>query len=125
MTRKWTPRRGDVVLLRFPFIDSATGAVTTKMRPALVVSGSAIHRHTSDIIVLAISSRPASRPLPTDFEIRQHTPEFQRSGLRVTSWIKASNITFVPRSAVHRRVGHLPAQVLQLVEERLRLALEL
>jgi mRNA-degrading endonuclease toxin of MazEF toxin-antitoxin module len=125
MSPHWNPRRGDIVLLHFPFVDATTGQVATKMRPALVVSGGTIHTHTADVIVVAISSRPGSRTLPTDFEIRQGTPEHGASGLRTTSWIKTSNIMNIPRSAVHRYIGHLPQATHSLVDQCLKRALDL
>ncbi|MFQ5340292.1 MAG: type II toxin-antitoxin system PemK/MazF family toxin [Anaerolineae bacterium] len=123
-TRSWSPQRGEVVLVRFPFLE-AGGRVQAKPRPAVVVSGRAIHKRTADVLIVAISSRPASQPLPTDYQIRHGTPEAGATGLKKTSWVKVSNLATVPRSAVTRRLGHLTPEVLQAVDDRLRLALGL
>lgn len=124
MIRSWQPQRGEVVLVRFPFLD-AEGSPQARLRPAVILSGDAIHRHTADVLLAAISSRPTSAPLPTDYQIPAGTPEHEAAGLKVTSWIKLSNLANVPRSAIARRLGRLIAASLQQVDERLRLALEL
>jgi mRNA-degrading endonuclease toxin of MazEF toxin-antitoxin module len=56
------PRRGDVVLLPFPFAD----LTSTKVRPALVLSSSLYHKSEPDIIVAAITSNV---PLTKDLQI--------------------------------------------------------
>ncbi|MDH7472810.1 MAG: type II toxin-antitoxin system PemK/MazF family toxin [Anaerolineae bacterium] len=122
--QRWQPRRGEVVLVRFPFLEIG-GRVQTKPRPAVIVSGSAIHDYTADVLIVAISSRPASQPLPTDYEIRLGTPEATAAGLKKTSWVKVSNLAAVPRAAVGRRLGHLNPEGLKAVDDRLRMALGL
>lgn len=123
-TTGWRPHRGDVVLVRFPFLGS-TGTAETKVRPALVVSGEVIHQETADILIAAISSRPASAPLSTDYQIILGTPESRSAGLIVTSWVKMSNLAAIPKAAVLRRLGRLTPEGLHAVDERLRLALDL
>ncbi|HID87753.1 MAG TPA: type II toxin-antitoxin system PemK/MazF family toxin [Anaerolineae bacterium] len=122
--RPWHPQRGEVVLVRFPFLEIG-GWVRVKPRPAVVVSGPVIHEQTADVLIAAISSRPTSRPLPTDYQIPYDTPEARAAGLKKTSWVKASNLATVPRAAVARRLGHLTAGGLRTVDDRLRLALGL
>ena len=111
-------------LVRFPFLQTG-GRVRAKPRPAVVISGQVIHDHTADVLIAAISSRPTSQPLPTDYPIRFGTPDFLAAGLRKTSWVKTSNLAAVPKSAVARRLGCLTPRGLQTVDNRLRLALEL
>lgn len=123
-TRPWQPQRGEVVLVSFPFIDTG-GGVQAKPRPAVVISGRMIHQTTADVLIAAISSRPASQPLPTDYQIVADTPEAQLAGIKMTCWVKASNLAAVPTSAVSRRLGHLSIAGLRQVDQRLRIALEL
>jgi mRNA-degrading endonuclease toxin of MazEF toxin-antitoxin module len=122
--RSWRPQRGEVVLVRFPFLE-AGGRVQAKPRPAVVVSGQIIHERTADVLIVAISSRPTSQPLPTDYQIPHGTPEAKAAGLKKTSWVKVSNLATVPRAAVARRLGHLSPAGLQAVDDCLRLALGL
>jgi len=107
------PRRGDVVLLPFPFAD----LTTTKVRPALVLSGSLYHKSEPDIIVAALTSNVAAHQGPTDYTLQ----DWRQAGPSV---VKASLATVEP-SLVYHRLGHLTDRDLREVEERLRLALEL
>ena len=118
------PQRGEVVLVNFPFVDTG-GQAQAKLRPAVVVSGQIVHQTTADVLIAAISSRPTSQPLPTDYEITIGTSEQKRAGLKKTSWVKASNLANVPRSAVTRRLGRLTPTGLKKLDRRLKLALEL
>jgi mRNA-degrading endonuclease toxin of MazEF toxin-antitoxin module len=111
-------------LVSFPFIDVG-GAAQAKPRPAVVISGRLIHQTTADVLIAAISSRPASQPLPTDYQIVAGTLEAQLAGVKMTCWVKTSNLAAVPKAAITRRLGSLSAEGLQNVEHRLRLALEL
>lgn len=95
--------RGEVVLVSFPYLDTG-GAPQTKARPALVLSDKIVHDHTADVIVAAISSRPASRPLPTDVQISAGSREHKAAGLNITSWIKVATLAAILRTAVSRRL---------------------
>lgn len=53
-------RFGDIVLVPFPF----TNQTASKKRPAVIVSGEAYNRATSDIVLMAISSQLRTHPLP-------------------------------------------------------------
>jgi mRNA interferase MazF len=108
------PRRGDVVLLPFPFAD----LTSTKVRPALVLSSSLYHKSEPDIIVAAITSNVAAHQGPTDYTLQ----DWRRSGLLAPSVVKVSLATVEP-SLVYHRLGRLTDRDLKEVEKRLRLAL--
>lgn len=55
-------RRGEVVLVAFPFTD----LTTAKMRPALVVSSDAFNSRSLDVIVAAITSQIPRKTQPSD-----------------------------------------------------------
>lgn len=122
--RNWRPQRGEVVLVRFPFLESG-GQVQAKPRPAVIICGQVIHERTADVLIAAVSSRPTSRPLPTDYHISLDAVEAKVAGLKMTSWVKLSNLATVPRTAITRRLGYLTPAGLQAVDDRLRLALGL
>ena len=48
-------RRGDIVLVPFPFTDLSS----TKKRPALVVSPDSFNEHAQDVVLVAITSQPS------------------------------------------------------------------
>ena len=86
---------GEVVLIRFPFSDSSRG----RRRPALIL----LDAGDEDIIVARITSQ--SQGSPFDFELK----EWQASGLRVPSWVRAHKLATLRKSLVERRLGKLMA----------------
>ncbi len=120
----WQPRRGEVVLVSFPFVD-ASGTAQAKPRPAVIISSLLVHETTADVLIAAISSRPASQPLPTDYQIVAESREALLAGVKTTCWVKTSNLAAVPKAAVARRLGSLSPEGLRQVEQRLRMALDL
>ena len=60
-----TYRRGDVVLVPFPFTDFQT----TKQRPAVVVSPDALNQTRADLVLAAITSQQPPRLAADEFEI--------------------------------------------------------
>lgn len=109
-------RRGDVVLVPFPFAE----LTTTKTRPALIISGQAFASTEGRITVAGITSNVAAHRNATSYAL----PDWAGAGLKkpsvVTSWLA----TLSPR-LVQLKVGRLTAYDLREVERRLRIALEL
>ena len=89
-------RRGDVLLVQFPF----SGGAGAKTRPALVVSTDAYHEEWDELLVVAITSRPPRTPRPTDYPLQ----DWQAAGLTQPSWVR-SHLATVDRRLVLRRVG--------------------
>ena len=72
-------RRGDVVLVAFPFV--ARGQVQRKRRPALVVQSDRYNRRRAAVIIAAITSTRAHRELPAKVVVSKETPEGRQAGL--------------------------------------------
>ena len=109
-------RCGDVVLVPFPFSDLST----TKVRPAVVVSGSLYHTTELDLILAAITSKTATATGPLDYVLS----EWQAANLRYPSALKPVLFTPDPGRVLHR-IGALTPSDLAEVDRRLRRALEL
>ena len=109
-------RRGDVLLVPFPFSDLST----TKVRPAVVVSGSLYHRSEPDLLLAAITSRVAAATGPFDYGLS----DWRAAGLRYPSALKPVLFTLDPGRVIHH-VGALTARDLAQVSSRLAQALEL
>jgi mRNA-degrading endonuclease toxin of MazEF toxin-antitoxin module len=124
MTNGRPLERGDVVLVAFPYVER-TGAVQSKMRPAVIVSGKTVHAQTPDVVIAAISSRPMSQPQSTDVPVLVETPEHKTAGLKVNSWIKVAALASVPRAVITRRLGRCNNALLSTIEQKLRVVLEL
>jgi mRNA interferase MazF len=69
---------GDVVIVDFP------GFVQTKRRPALVVSTTAYHTASVDVILAVITSNIAGATLPTDYVLQ----DWAAAGLRRASAVR-------------------------------------
>ena len=110
--------RGNVVLARFPFTD-LTG---TSPRPAVIVSQGQLG---DDIVLVAISSVVRGTLAPTDYTVEYNHPEFNSTGLRVTSVIRMHKLATVERSVIIRRLGSLGPQLQAEVDRLLREVLAL
>ena len=114
-------RRGDIVLVGFPFTD----LTATKVRPALVVSPAAYHRATGDALLAAISSATGRRPQPTQVSVRQTDPGFPATGLKTSSWILCGKLFTVEQRLLLRRLGRLDRATTDRIDRALAAALGL
>ncbi|MDA8199822.1 MAG: type II toxin-antitoxin system PemK/MazF family toxin [Thermaerobacter sp.] len=86
-----------VVLVRFPFTDLSS----TKRRPAIVVSTTAFHHGTHDVIVVAVTSVPSA--MPADFPLM----DWSAGGLVKPSWARAGKILTLHDSIVEDILGRV------------------
>ena|SRR3989442_10691405 len=107
-------RRGDVVLVPFPFTDLSA----TKQRPALVVSPDSLNSARDDVVLVAITSQVPAR-LEAD-EIEIPSAELNATGLLKPSIMKLSKIVTIHRDLVRKRIGCLPAPTLERVLAQIR-----
>jgi mRNA interferase MazF len=114
-----SPRRGDVVIVDFPFSDR-TGS---KVRPALVVQADALNGRIADTIIALISS--THRTSPTQLLIDISTPEGRLSGLRQNSSVQGQNLLTIDQQLILRVIGRLPAATMAKVDDCLKTALGL
>lgn len=113
-------RRGDVVIIRFPF----AGGPGAKHRPGLVVQCDENNRRLSNTIVAAISSNTRlANTAPSQLLIDPTTPEGKVSGLLHPSAIKCENLFTAAKSEILRTIGSLPVDAMTKVDACLRAAL--
>jgi mRNA-degrading endonuclease toxin of MazEF toxin-antitoxin module len=85
-------RRGDVVLVDYPFSDRSG----SKVRPCLVVQADRNNQRLSDTIVVTITSRiQHASAEPTEPLIQVSTPGGRQSGLLFDSAVQCHNILTV------------------------------
>jgi len=115
MTPFTTPcRRGDVVLVPFPFTD----LTTAKQRPALVVSPDAWNAGHADVVLVAITSQfPVSSEAG---EIVLAPGDVQAAGLPKPSRVRPTKIFTMHRGLLRRTLGHLPETATASVLAELR-----
>src|SRR5438270_5692320 len=92
-------RRGDVVLVPFPFAD-LTGS---KVRPAVIVSADP---QGLELIVAFITSVLTNRsPRGAEVELLRSDPEFRVTGLKGESLIRLDKLITLSRALISRRLG--------------------
>ncbi len=110
------PKRGDIVLIPFPFAE----LTATKARPALVVSARGFFEAEGKMIVAAITSNVRAHRGRTNLYLRR----WKEAGLLkpsvVTSWLA----TLSPE-LVLMRIGNLGGPELGAVGNEIRYALDL
>lgn len=109
-------KRGDVLLVPFPFSDLSA----TKVRPAVVISSTAYHRAEPDIVLAALTSNVAAATGPFDVALKH----WQAAGLKFSTAFKPVVFTLDPARVKHK-VGALHKSDLAAVDTKLREALSL
>ena len=87
--------RGDVILVPFPFSDQST----TKKRPAVIISSDKYNSLSSDVIIMAITSRIDNLSSAGETTIR----DWQDAGLLKPSAIKAA-ISTIEQKLILKKV---------------------
>lgn len=106
--------KGKVVLVPFPFDDLSS----TKIRPAVCLTEPiGTHRH---IILAFITSQTPSELLETDLVIDLQKPDFEGTGLRISSTLRLHRLMTVTSSIIRRELGTLSSEMQRMVEEKLR-----
>ena len=99
-------KRGDIVLVPFPFTD----LTTTKQRPGLIISSDAFNASHDDVVLLAVTSQiPAS--IDAD-EFLIPAGELAACGLPKPSLVRLMKVFTLHQRLVIKRRGALPAKTL-------------
>ena len=111
------PQVNEIWLVQFPFSD----LTSTKLRPALVIS-----LHREDVILIGIFSKiPTGLLKNTWVIVSDHNLNFQQTGLKKTSLIRADKIATVHTSIFVRKLGTLPNNLVYPIQLALKEALNL
>ena len=115
-------RRGDIVLVDFPYSDLVRG----KVRPALVVQSNVWNRHLNTTMLVGITSSQHRRVgASTQYFIDIETTEGQQTGLRLDSVVQCEKIITINQSRILRAIGSLPDTAMQKINECLKAALSI
>lgn len=106
--------RGDVVRVR---LDPVEGSEQAGERPALIISPTVIIKHSSVILVAAITSKKTDRLHP--FETLIVPPE---GGLLMKSKVMLTQMRSIDKSRITRRYGCVSDDVMLEVENAIRVA---
>jgi len=111
------PKINEIWLVCFPFSDLKTN----KLRPALVI---AIHRE--EVIILGIFSKiPNDNLRETWVLVSDQDSEFQLTGLKKSSLIRADKIATVNQAVFQKRLGVLSSELIEKVNLALKISLNL
>ena len=109
-------RRGDVVLVPFPFTD----LTIEKLRPAVITSADP---QETDVVIAFISSIVSLGELSeTDYLLQRDNPDFAATGLKKTSTFKMRKLLTIERSKIVRRLGRVSLATQKELDMRLRCA---
>ena len=115
-------RRGDVILLHFPYI---TEPSVSKERPAVIIQNDMGNRLRSNIIVASISSKVPSRKYPFHFWVQMGSPEAEGTGIERDSVVQTENILTIPKSNVIKHIGRFSDDAMRQIDKCLRVSLDL
>ena len=114
--------RGDVVLVPFPFVTDFTKA---KARPAIVIQNDIANRFSPNLILALVSSTVPKKSYPFHYRMPGDSELAAQAGLERDSMVKTEVIITIPKSSILKKVGSLPAEAMNDVDECLRVSLGL
>ncbi|MCK4787478.1 MAG: type II toxin-antitoxin system PemK/MazF family toxin [Desulfobacteraceae bacterium] len=106
-------KRGDIVLLSFPFTDLQT----CKVRPALVVSSNSFNKKNQDAIFAFITTKEYTGPF--DIRINENDSSFPETGLKASSTLRTSKLMCLEQKLARRRLGRADKHLLQRINTAL------
>ena len=115
-------RRGDVVLVPFPYVTDFRKA---KSRPALVIQNDTGNRFGSTLIVALISSSMPEKRYPMHYPIAHPSATAKAAGLQRASVVKMETLVTLPRRAILKRLGALPREAMREADKALAFSLDL
>ncbi|MGH2592149.1 MAG: type II toxin-antitoxin system PemK/MazF family toxin [Anaerolineae bacterium] len=106
------PEQGDILLIPIPFTDLSS----QKRRPVIVVSNNAYNRSTADIVVVAMTSNPAS----ADYSFTINTSDLERGTLNRQGKVRVDKIYTLSQSIVVKTFGRVNLKVLDRIRNALQ-----
>lgn len=105
-------KRGDVVLITFPFSDLQG----IKVRPAVVISSDQYNKRSQDALFMLISSNIAN-PRSVDYLIQKEHPEFLKTGLKHASLVKCDKVVSLLQATAKRHLGCLSENMQRAIDQ--------
>lgn len=107
-------KRGEVVLVPFPFTD----LTSVKQRPALVVTADALNRTRSDVLVAAITSQVSAQLAEDEFLIS--SADAAQWGLPKPSVVRLTKLFSIHQQLIRKSLGAAPQPTLKIILEKLQ-----
>lgn len=114
-------RRGDVVIVKFPYVDGQHG----KKRPALIVQNDRDNARLANTVVAMISGSLRHAVEATQLLVDPARPEGASSGLHGPSVVKCCNLYTITQADIDRVIGRLSDAMMAKVDGCLMAPLDL
>jgi mRNA interferase MazF len=114
-------KRGDVVVVPFPFQDR----LGEKIRPAVIVQNDVDNARLANTILAMITGNLRDSGEPTTVLVDPSSGDGAGSGLKGPSLVKCCNLATVRQNRILHVIGHLSDAALQMVSNGLRAAFDL
>jgi mRNA interferase MazF len=118
-------RKGDVVLVSFPFTTD-DGQTQTKRRPAVIISNDVNNIRLDDVLLVPLTSNTTrARKEPTQVEVSMNSTEGQQGGLRLDSVIDCTVIATIPKTLLVNKIGAFPQETMERIDQCLMIAMSI
>lgn len=107
------PSRGEIY---FADLDPVMGSEQGGIRPVLIIQNDMGNRYSPTVIVAAVTSSWKKNTLPTHIDIGEF------SGLSKRSYILLEQLRTLDKRRLRNRVGMLPGEIMEKVDEALRIS---
>ncbi|MBI5304206.1 MAG: type II toxin-antitoxin system PemK/MazF family toxin [Chloroflexi bacterium] len=106
------PKQGEIVLIPIPFTDLSS----QKRRPVIIVSNDAYNGKSTDIVVVAMTSNPAS----VDYSFAITSADLETGSLNRPSKIRVDKIYTLSQSIIVKSFGQVNVKTLERVRQTLK-----
>jgi len=114
-------RRGDVVMVDFPFSDTGQ----SKVRPAVVVQNDRDNQKIRKTVIAMVTGNLRRRGDPSHLFIDPGDPDGASLGLSFPSLVSCNNLFTIDQAAILQVIGHLSDPLKRDLADCLKSALEL
>ena len=105
-------KQGEIVLIPIPFTDLSS----QKRRPVVIVSNDAYNNKTSDIVVVAMTSNPAS----VDYSFAITATDLEKGALNRPSKIRVDKIYTLSQTIIVKTFGQVNTKTLERIRQTLK-----
>jgi mRNA interferase MazF len=114
-------RRGDVVMVDFPFTDTGQ----SKVRPAVIVQNDRDNQRIRKTVIAMVTGNLRRQNDPSHLYVDPNDPDGASSGLSFPSLVSCNNLFTVEQASIQHVIGHLSDALKQQLNACLKAALEI
>jgi mRNA interferase MazF len=103
------PEQGDIVLIPVPFTDLSS----QKKRPVIIISNNVVNRDGLDVIVVAMTSRPATAP----YGFRINSTDLVEGALNRPGTVRVDKTYTLAKSIIVKKFGKVSPVVIDRIRQ--------